>query len=341
MTDSHPDVVLSGGRCVPTRSPRRRTARRRSILNQARLARLATMVSMLLVAAACGTDEASSTAATTASSPPTQTDTATTTVLSDVTYNEDPKRQILDVHVPAGDGPYPTILAIHGGRFSMNSKLLYNQHADYFADRGIAFVATNYRYAPTNTFPAQVEDVHCALAWIHENAERYGLDPTRVVVVGGSAGGYLAAMVGTVDDPDRFLTGCPHTLPDDPIAGAVIFYGIFDFIEIDDYPLSSIAVFQGLWGATHDGLSKERLKEMSPVAWVDGSEPPFLVIHGTRDVQIPSVMSERFVEVLKDSGVDAELLLVDAGHGFETQPINVPVNVESLTATEEFIARLP
>jgi len=88
-------------------------------------------------------------------------------------------------------------------------------------------------------------------------------------------------------------------------------------------------------------LSEERLKEIAPVAWVDGSEPPFLVIHGTRDVQIPSVMSQRFVEVLEDSGVDAELLLVDAGHGFETQPINVPVNVESLTATEEFIAGLP
>lgn len=265
------------------------------------------------------------------------TDPPEPTVLSDIAYGEHPRRQILDVHVPAGDGPFPTILAIHGGRFSMGGKTQYIQHADYFPERGVAFVPTNYRYTSTHTWPAQVEDVHCALAWIHAHADEYGFDPTRIFVLGGSAGGYLAAMLGTVDDPDRYLAGCPHQLPADPIAGTVVFYGIFDFIDIDDYPPVSIGVFQSLWGAKHDELSDERLVEMSPVALVDGSESPFLLIHGTEDTIIPAVMSERFGRVLEGFGVDVDLVLVDAGHAFETQPIDVPVNVESLAAVERFI----
>lgn len=76
---------------------------------------------------------------------------------------------------------------------------------------------------------------------------------------------------------------------------------------------------------------------MSPVALVDGSESPFLLIPGTEDTIIPAVMSERFAGVLEGFGVDTDLLLVDAGQAFETQPIDVPVNVESLAAIERFI----
>jgi len=304
---------------------------------------------LMLTIAACGAERAptaaeSTTIATeTSAAPATAPETdqpPASTVISDIIYDEDARRQTLDVHVPAGDGPFPTILAVHGGRFSMNGKDLYNHYADYFTDRGVAFVPTNYRYAPAHTWPAQVEDVHCALAWIHANAEEYGFDPTRVFVLGGSAGGYLAAMLGTVDAPDRYLAGCPHRMPDDPIAGTIVFYGIFDFIDIGDYPPVNIGIFQNLWGAKHDDLSAERLREMSPIALVDGSESPFLLIHGTQDSIIPAVMSERFARVLEELGVDNELLLVDAGHAFETQPLDVPVNVESLRAIDRFIDEL-
>lgn len=80
---------------------------------------------------------------------------------------------------------------------------------------------------------------------------------------------------------------------------------------------------------------------MSPVTLVDGSESPLLLIHGSRDTTIPALMSERFARVLEEFGVDTELLLVDAGHGFETQPIHVPVNVESLSAIDRSIDELP
>lgn len=260
---------------------------------------------------------------------------------ADVLYNQDLDRQILDIHLPAGAGPHPVILAIHGGRFSLNSKRIYTEYADHLTERGIAVVATNYRLVPSATYPAQVEDVQCALAWIHANAPTYGLDPDRIVVLGGSAGGYLAAMLGTVDDRNLFAGDCPHSLPEKPVAGTVVMYGIFDFRTIDDYPLSNIRPFEGLWGTTHDQLSTEELQEMSPIAWVDGSEPPFLLIHGLLDYTIPSSMSERFHAALEAAGSPSELLLIDsAGHAFEDAPITAPANVATLSAIEDFVEDL-
>ena len=259
----------------------------------------------------------------------------------DVPYNHDHDRQVLDVHTPAGSGPFPTILAVHGGRFQLNSKNFYRLYSEYFPSKGIAFVPTNYRLVPGATYPAQVEDVHCALAWIHANADEYDLDPERVIVLGGSAGGHLAAMLGTVDQRELYAGNCPNSLPASPIAGAVIFYGFFDFNTIDDYPPSNYGAFNMYWGATYEELEPEQLAEMSPISWIDGSEPPFLLIHGTRDTSIPSVMSERFVAALEDAGASGELVLVDSGHGFENYPLNFPEQEESLASIEELIANLP
>lgn len=263
------------------------------------------------------------------------------TVATDVVYNQDTSRQTLDVHLPAGEGPFPVILAIHGGRWRLNSKDFYRLYAEHFPNQGVAFVPINYRFVPAATYPAQVADAFCALAWIHANADTYQFDRERVIVLGGSAGGNLAAMLGTVEDHEIYSGDCPHGVPDDSVAGAVIFYGIFDFTTIDDYPSGTLGAFQGYWGATYDELSPDELAEMSPMSWVDGTEPPFLVIHGTRDTTIPTLMSERFVAALDEAGVPAELLLVDSGHGFENYPLTFPEQIESLAAIDQFAEGLP
>lgn len=259
----------------------------------------------------------------------------------DVLYDLDVERQTLDVNLPTGEGPFPVILAIHGGRFRFNSKAFYGSYAKHFPAQGVAFVPMNYRFVPEFTYPAQVEDAHCALAWIHANAEEHGFDPTRVVVLGGSAGGYLAAMLATVGDRALYQGDCPHVLPDDPIAGAVVFYGFSDFTTLEDYPPGESGVLGAFWGAPYEELTSDQLSEMSPISWIDGSEPPTLVIHGSQDTTVPPVMSERFVAALDEAGVEAELLVVDSGHGFENYPLDFPEQVESLIAIEDFIANLP
>lgn len=273
----------------------------------------------------------------------TETERPSPIVATDVVYNEDDDRQVLDVQVPDGDGPFPTIVAIHGGGFHTGSKRDYTRHAAHFVGRGIAFVSINYRLAPTTTHPGQVEDAHCALAWVHGNADRYRLDPSHIVMMGASAGAYLVSALATADDPDRYLADCPNDLPADPFAGAVPMYGMFDLVELDtnEYPPGLMAAASRLAGEPYNELTPDVLIGMSPIEQIDGSEPAVLAIHGTGDVAIPSVMSERFVTALQAAGVDAELLLVDGPHGFDVvQPLSFPPNEEVLAAIEQFVTNI-
>ena len=249
----------------------------------------------------------------------------------------------LDVYLPAtGDEPFPTILTIHGGGFQALSKSLYYLPASKFNDLGYAVVSTNYRFAQLYPYPAQVEDVFCALAWVHANHETYNIDNEHIIVMGDSAGGYLASMLGTIETPNAYLENCPYSLPaSDWIQGVVIFYGFYDFTSIDGYPkLGVSASLEPFWGAKYSEISPETLVEMSPMSWVDGSEPPFLIIHGTSDSSVPSWMSENFAAVLEDVGVDVELVLLDAKHGFLGQSLSSPPNVQSLQAIDTFLSAL-
>jgi acetyl esterase/lipase len=264
-------------------------------------------------------------------------------MLDSLTYAEDDLKQKLDVYLPPeGKGPYPTILAIHGGGFRARSKALYSEIGPYFARQGYAFVPINYRFAPAYSYPAQVEDSFCALAWLYDHQDEYGFDPNRVVVWGGSSGGYLASMLATVETPNIYLEDCPYDYPSGKtVQAAVIFYGFYDFTTIDDFPAREIDLLERFWGAAHNEIPAALLEEMSPIMQIDGSEPPFILLHGTADNSIPSVMSERFAESLVQAGVDVELVLLpDAGHAFELRPLSGEEMTFSLDKIRTFLDRV-
>ena len=263
--------------------------------------------------------------------------------LRDIPYSQDHPKQVLDIYLPTtGEGPYPTILAIHGGDFEIHSKDIYREIGPWYAANGYAFVATNYRLTTTDSYPAQVEDSFCALAWLHDNAAEYGFDSEQVIVTGGSAGGYLAAMVGTVDDPSIYLEGCPNEYPStDAMQGVVIYYGMYDFTNIDDFTAGEIhGSLKRFWGAAYEDIPAERIKEMSPIEQIDGSEPPFIILHGTADFDTPSVKSERFATALELAGADIELVLLpDVGHAFELKPLTGPEMTLAFNEVDDFLDR--
>lgn len=251
-------------------------------------------------------------------------------------------RQALDVYLPAeGEGPHPTILALHGGGFYARSKDHFSPYARHFTDQGYALVPANYRYVTSAPYPAQVEDVFCALAWIHANASEFGFDTDRIFVMGDSAGAYLASMIGTVETPGTYQGECPHEVPPStsPL-GVVLLYGFFDLTNLDGHdPRSVEASLERLMGAPVEEVSQEQLVEMSPMSWIDGGEPPFLVIHGTEDRDIQSWVSEEFATALKAAGVDATLFLVDDDHAFLVDRSS-PTVVVSLEQIDRFMNNL-
>jgi acetyl esterase/lipase len=235
----------------------------------------------------------------------------TVEAIRDISYVPNGNRyQKLDIYLPGGAGPHPTLLAIHGGG---SDKLELSRVGRYFAERGYAFVSINHRIMPQDIHPAPSEDAFCALAWIFANRDAYGFDPERAVALGHSSGGTLAAFLATVDDPKPFLEGCPHPFPEsDWLQGAVAFTGVFDYAStsgsLKDY-------FAEYLGQSLD-QAPEIWSTASPITWVDGADPPFLLIHGKADRNIDPSHSQAFAQALEEAGIMVELVLVpDADHG--------------------------
>jgi acetyl esterase/lipase len=249
--------------------------------------------------------------------------------------------QELDIYFPTeGDGPFPVVLAIHGGGFRWETKTNYLRYASFFNGLGYALVSIDYRLAPSFTYPAQVQDSFCALAWIYASAATYGFDTERIVAVGESAGGYLVAMLGAVDTPSLYMEGCPYALPETNwIHGIVPFYGAFDLTNtegVSDWVVQEC--LEPYMGTTLSDAPAELLTEASPISWVDGSEPPFLVVHDLSDTLILSWTAEGFASKLEEAGTETELLLVEAEHGYVTDdPLWSDANIQTQEAVAAFL----
>ncbi len=228
----------------------------------------------------------------------------------DVVYKpEGHNKHKLDVYLPEGsEPPFPTLMLLHGG---YSDKTEMRSLAEHLVQKGFAVVAPNRRDMPEAGYPTPVEDTFCALGWLIANADEYGFEPERIVVGGHSAGGTLAAMLAAVNEPAKFTQNCPYSLPEIGfLRGAISFTGVFDFSAAEGALRSYFADYLGVETDT-DPL----WVEASPVTWLDGSEPPFLLIHGGADRNIPPEFSSSFAKALEAAGVETTLALIpDANH---------------------------
>jgi len=165
--------------------------------------------------------------------------------------------------------------------------------------------------AGLGTYPLHEQNSVCALAWIHANADSYGFDTQQIVPVGFFGG--LAAFLGTLDDPEQFMAECAYELPDgDLINGVVSVEGFFDY-SIWIPGSQEGGEFYAYFGDPNEHM--EDIRMASPVSWVDGSEPPFLLIHAEIDEIIDPSQSEMFAANLSESGVAVELIIPDINLG--------------------------
>lgn len=215
----------------------------------------------------------------------------------------------MDVYLPDDEGTgRPAVLLIHGGGWSKFSKQAYIKQGRRLAGAGYVAVSINYRLTPAGVYPGAMQDSACALAAVRANADEWGIDPQRVAVMGYSAGGHLASVLGVaIDEPD-FQPDCaagPTFAPAAVISGA----GPQDLRE-----MAWAEAVQALIGGTLEEYP-ERYERASPMARVRPGAPPFLFIHGTQDLFVDVEQSEHMRDALRAVGTDARLLtLAGGGH---------------------------
>ncbi len=217
-------------------------------------------------------------------------------VIKNIRYAEGAgRRHLLDIYLPKRPVENaPVLFQIHGGAWVIGHKAQQARPLlHYMAARGFVCVSVNYRLSPRAKWPEHLIDVKQALAWVRENIAAHGGDPRFVVATGGSAGGYLTAMLALTQNEPRFQPGFAHI--DTSLQGAIPFYAPFDLLDrartqrhMGLRMLAELAVI---------GKSKRRAPELfrdaSPVSHVRADAPPFLVVHGTHD-SLTSVEEARF-----------------------------------------------
>lgn len=218
-----------------------------------------------------------------------------------VVYGPRP-RQRLDVwRLSTTPTDAPVIYYLHGGAWTFGDKREQGRPMLHeFVRRGWIVVASNYRLAPRNPWPAQIEDATRALGWIKKNIATYGGDPDRVVIAGGSAGGHLASLVALSADDPTWRPSELGDVTDWSVRGALSFYGVLEMTGDE-------AQWRGL-GRTilrllehrvvqrpHEG-NEEIYRAMSPYERISPQSPPFFVVQGINDTLVEVNVARAFVE---------------------------------------------
>ncbi len=244
------------------------------------------------------------------------------TTISSIEYaNAGGKPLLLDLRVPDGPGPYPAIIYLHSGAWISGDRT--GGPAIRQASRGYAVASIDYPLAPEFIWPSQIEACKAAVRWLRANAARFHLDPERIGVLGTSAGGHLAAILGT-SGGEASLEGMNLGNPQfsSRVKAVVDFYGPSDLLELNDQklpciPLDGNASYMPpslLMGCPIQEC-KEKTETANPIRYVSPDDPPFLLMHGMLDCLVPFQQSVMLHEALEARGLDSTLILIpDAQH---------------------------
>ena len=215
-----------------------------------------------------------------------------------------------------GAGPFPVVLCIHGGGFRAGSREGYNKLCLTLAQHGFVAATMSYRLAPKFQFPAAVHDTKAAVRWLRANAGKLNLDPARLGVTGGSAGGHLAQFLGVTAGVKEF-EGVDNPGFSSAVACVVNVYGPSDFTKSYGKSVDAHEVLP-LWLGGDVNTARPRHIQSSPLNWVTPAAAPTLIIHGTEDKYVNYEQALWMRDRLMACGVQVELLTLEgAGHGFK------------------------
>jgi acetyl esterase/lipase len=243
-------------------------------------------------------------------------------------------RQKLDLYLPQGHAvkPRPLIVYLHGGGWRKGSKADGQRVAFRFVGEGYAVACVDYRLSGDALYPAQIEDCKAAVRWLRSNADRLDLDPDHIGVIGVSAGGHLAALMGALNSAHLYETGASMD-QGSHVQAICDFFGPIDLLRWYE-----AASRQGQPAAEEvaqlvGGDPRQQaiaVRSTNPTRFIDGATCSFLIIHGDNDTIVPLEQSRLLYAALVAKDINVHLHVVkNAGHtgpAFVTPEINAMVD---------------
>jgi len=217
--------------------------------------------------------------------------------------NVDGRALLLDLYLLENlEQPVPGLIFIHGGGWEAGNRSDYKYYTVRYAKRGYVVATISYRFSQEAPFPAAVQDAKCAVRWMRANAEKYHINPDKIAVIGGSAGGYLSMMVGYSSDVPELEGNGGHEGVSSRVQAVVDLYGPTD-IECPE--ARDVGVVRKFIGKTYDE-APEAYKLATPITHLTKDDPPTLIIHGTVDEIVPIAQSDLLASKLKALGIPYE-----------------------------------
>jgi acetyl esterase/lipase len=238
----------------------------------------------------------------------------------DVAYDNDDPAQKLDVYLAESDKPTPVMVFIHGGGWRAGSKnRVPGWLLNAVREGWLSVVSVEYRFSNVAPHPAQVNDCLRAIQFVRHHAADWKIDPRRIGVTGGSAGGHLSLWVALHDDVADPESKDPVGRQSSRVVCAVSFAGPTDWSLLDTIEHNHPAYRQllGYEPGTHASqMDAQAKKDVSPISFVSQDDPPILQIHGDKDTTVPIEHARNLHERLKSAGVQSEIAVIEgANHG--------------------------
>lgn len=224
----------------------------------------------------------------------------------------------LDLYLPEKTGKSALVVWIHGGGWQKGSKK--DCKLNWLTEHGYSVASISYRLSQVAKFPAQLHDCKGAIRWLRANSSKYGFEPNDIIVAGSSAGGHLAALVGTTSGNERLEGEVGGNLTQPSSVSAIIdYYGATDFIlRSKTQPSRANEVGSVVYNLLGGGADKkvELAKLASAAHHVTKDDPPLLIFHGDKDNTVLIDQSEAIIKAYKSKGLSVRMnVLSGKKHG--------------------------